>query len=134
MLVTGYSFYVGTGKLTYKDPSTGYQVFTELAHTQRGKCCGSGCRHCPYNHENVKDKASRIMQPAFLYEGTPPSTQNRTESKSSSTANDDKMTRTPRLLTSLKEANDIDDDHDVEITYNFQIQLQSNSDTASLLV
>ena len=34
----------------------------------------------------------------------------------------------------LKEANDIDDDHDGEITYNFQIQLQSNSDTTSFLV
>ena len=34
----------------------------------------------------------------------------------------------------LKEANDIDDDHDGEITYNFQIQLQSNSDNASFLV
>ena len=57
------------GRLTYEDPESGYQVFTELAHKKRGKCCGSGCRHCPYNHENVRDKASKIMQPAFLYEG-----------------------------------------------------------------
>jgi diphthamide synthase (EF-2-diphthine--ammonia ligase) len=28
----------------------------------------SGCRHCPYSHENVKDKTSRIQQPAFLHE------------------------------------------------------------------
>lgn len=53
----------------YKDPATGYNVFTEVAHKKRGKCCGSGCRHCPYNHVNLKDK-SRIQQPAFLYEGT----------------------------------------------------------------
>ena len=33
---------------------------TELAHKKRGKCCGSGCRHCPFNHENVKDKASKF--------------------------------------------------------------------------
>jgi len=26
----------------------GYWVFTELYLRKRGKCCGSGCRHCPY--------------------------------------------------------------------------------------
>jgi diphthamide synthase (EF-2-diphthine--ammonia ligase) len=55
------------GKTTYVDPATGYQVFTEIAHKKRGKCCGSGCRHCPYNHVNVKDKIGRIQQPALLY-------------------------------------------------------------------
>jgi diphthamide synthase (EF-2-diphthine--ammonia ligase)/ABC-type Fe3+-hydroxamate transport system substrate-binding protein len=55
------------GQMSYKDPSSGYSVFTELAHKARGKCCGSGCRHCPYSHENVKDKAAKIQQPAFLY-------------------------------------------------------------------
>jgi diphthamide synthase (EF-2-diphthine--ammonia ligase)/ABC-type Fe3+-hydroxamate transport system substrate-binding protein len=54
------------GKLSYVDPETGYNVFTELAHQKRGKCCGSGCRHCPYSHENVRDKAAKIQQPAFL--------------------------------------------------------------------
>ena len=33
---------------TYIDPSTGFTVFTELAHLKRGKCCGNQCRHCPY--------------------------------------------------------------------------------------
>jgi hypothetical protein len=42
------------GKLTYVDPATGYTVFTELFHLNRGTCCGSKCRHCPYNHKNVK--------------------------------------------------------------------------------
>ena len=23
-------------------------VFTALFHLERGQCCGSGCRHCPY--------------------------------------------------------------------------------------
>jgi ABC-type Fe3+-hydroxamate transport system substrate-binding protein/diphthamide synthase (EF-2-diphthine--ammonia ligase) len=50
----------------YADPDTGYQVFTERAHLQRGKCCGSGCRHCPYGHENLKDKVGKIQQPAIL--------------------------------------------------------------------
>jgi diphthamide synthase (EF-2-diphthine--ammonia ligase)/ABC-type hemin transport system substrate-binding protein len=57
------------GNLAYIDPETGYTVMTELAHKRRGKCCGSGCRHCPYAHENVKDKASHIQQPAFLHKG-----------------------------------------------------------------
>ncbi|OYU97255.1 MAG: hypothetical protein CFE21_02895 [Bacteroidetes bacterium B1(2017)] len=26
----------------------GYVVFTEAYHLERGSCCGSGCRHCPY--------------------------------------------------------------------------------------
>ena len=26
----------------------GYVVFTEAYHLQRGNCCGSGCRHCPF--------------------------------------------------------------------------------------
>ena len=57
------------GKDTYIDPKTGYSVFTELAHKRRGKCCGGGCRHCPYNHVNVKDKITMIQQAAFLYDG-----------------------------------------------------------------
>ena len=28
-------------------------VFTELYHRARGFCCGSACRHCPYDHVNV---------------------------------------------------------------------------------
>ncbi len=38
----------------YIDPDTGYKVFTEFAHLKRGKCCGSKCRHCPFEHCNVK--------------------------------------------------------------------------------
>ena len=57
------------GEMMYVDPITGYNVFTAVAHKKRGKCCGSGCRHCPYNHVNVKDKAGKIKEPAFLYEG-----------------------------------------------------------------
>lgn len=29
-------------------------VFTAHYHLKRGHCCGSGCRHCPYDYENVK--------------------------------------------------------------------------------
>jgi hypothetical protein len=32
-----------------------YIVFTAKYHLQRGYCCGNGCRHCPYNYENVSE-------------------------------------------------------------------------------
>ena len=55
----------------YTDPATGYKVFTAYAALQRGRCCGSGCRHCPYQHEAVpgEKRAERIQQPAVLCEG-----------------------------------------------------------------
>jgi hypothetical protein len=33
----------------YLDPTTGYLVFTAQALWDRGRCCNSGCRHCPYD-------------------------------------------------------------------------------------
>ncbi|MBS1789527.1 MAG: hypothetical protein JST85_17515 [Acidobacteria bacterium] len=27
----------------------GFLVFTANYHLRRGSCCGSGCRHCPYD-------------------------------------------------------------------------------------
>jgi hypothetical protein len=32
----------------YLDPRTGLYVMTAGTLRARGKCCGSGCRHCPY--------------------------------------------------------------------------------------
>lgn len=29
-------------------------VFTALFHLERGQCCGSGCRHCPYEPKHKK--------------------------------------------------------------------------------
>ena len=51
----------------YIDPSTGFMVFTALIHTKRGKCCGSGCRHCPYEHVNVAKTS--VAEPAKLSAG-----------------------------------------------------------------
>merc|ERR1712086_663730 len=48
---------------TYDDPETGLKVFTEYNHLERGVCCGSACRHCAYNWENVKTKATRTVKP-----------------------------------------------------------------------
>lgn len=44
---------------TYKDPETGFTVFTEIVHLKRGKCCGSKCRHCPYGWENVERRLDK---------------------------------------------------------------------------
>ena len=33
----------------------GYMVFTEKYHLAKGYCCGNGCRHCPYNYNNVPE-------------------------------------------------------------------------------
>lgn len=32
----------------YLDPVSGLFVFTAGYLRRRGRCCGSGCRHCPY--------------------------------------------------------------------------------------
>lgn len=58
------------GEDFYIDPKTGYMVMTKVKHQNRGKCCGSGCRHCPYGHVNVKDKAMRIQVPALIHKPT----------------------------------------------------------------
>lgn len=39
---------------TYIDPSTGFKVFTSHYLKKKKKCCGNKCRHCPWNHVNVK--------------------------------------------------------------------------------
>ncbi len=55
--------------MSYVDPGSGYKVMTALAHSKRGWCCGSGCRHCPYGHYNVKDSGKRknaITEPVYL--------------------------------------------------------------------
>lgn len=39
---------VTDGRRTYLDPRTGLIVQTRAAHLERGACCDSGCRHCPW--------------------------------------------------------------------------------------
>jgi Family of unknown function (DUF5522) len=36
------------GEAGYLDPHTGLFVFTAAYLEERGTCCDSGCRHCPY--------------------------------------------------------------------------------------
>ena len=32
--------------------SNGLMVMTEEYHKRRGKCCGNGCKHCPYKESD----------------------------------------------------------------------------------
>lgn len=48
-------------KLTYRDPQTGYSVFTAYAHQKRGKCCGNLCRHCPFHHVAVPEERKKHL-------------------------------------------------------------------------
>jgi hypothetical protein len=46
VLVEGVDYYMDKGRW----------VFTGHFLLKRGECCGSGCRHCPYDHKNVRKK------------------------------------------------------------------------------
>ncbi|MEN0060877.1 MAG: DUF5522 domain-containing protein [Myxococcota bacterium] len=52
---------VEAGQKTYLDPATGYHVFTATTLADRGRCCGSGCRHCPFGHIGVSNPESRRL-------------------------------------------------------------------------
>lgn len=46
-----------SGKLLPSDfyyDKNGYIVFTEEYHLNRGVCCGSGCKHCPFDPAHTK--------------------------------------------------------------------------------
>lgn len=46
---------------------SGLLVFTERFHQRRGVCCGSGCRHCPYQHERVPPERRADLAPPRPY-------------------------------------------------------------------
>lgn len=39
---------VRAGEPGYLDPDTGLFVLTAISLAARGRCCGEGCRHCPF--------------------------------------------------------------------------------------
>lgn len=39
----------------------GLITFTASYHLNRGYCCGSGCRHCPYDYEAVPEPARTLL-------------------------------------------------------------------------
>eukprot|EP00884_Botryococcus_braunii_P023373 jgi/Botrbrau1/971/Bobra.114_1s0013.1 len=61
------------GRTTYKDPATGYTVFTAGSSVARGSCCGNRCRHCPFGHQKVAPsfgpRLNRIKVPVLLRPG-----------------------------------------------------------------
>lgn len=64
---------IARGEASYRDPETGYRVFTDAALRARRACCGCGCRHCPWAHAQVplEQRAKRIQRPAWLFENRP---------------------------------------------------------------
>ncbi|MBS1935739.1 MAG: hypothetical protein JST96_17200 [Bacteroidetes bacterium] len=52
-LVEGIDFYYD---------KTGLIVLTEKYHLDKGFCCGNGCRHCPYDYENVPEPKRSEMR------------------------------------------------------------------------
>jgi len=51
------------GKDTYLDPKTGYEVFTATYLLRYGSCCGSGCRHCPFDYDKVEPGLRAMLPP-----------------------------------------------------------------------
>lgn len=39
----------------------GLIVLTEKYHLEKGYCCGNGCRHCPYEYENVPEPRRSML-------------------------------------------------------------------------
>jgi Family of unknown function (DUF5522) len=42
---------IAGGEPCYTDPASGLSVFTAAFLADRGYCCDSGCRHCPFATE-----------------------------------------------------------------------------------
>jgi hypothetical protein len=48
-------------KEDYYLDENGLLVFTKKYLLQRGTCCGNGCRHCPFNYQNVSEPERRKL-------------------------------------------------------------------------
>jgi hypothetical protein len=49
--ITGISQKKNLDQQDYYLSEEGYIVFTEKYHLNRGYCCKSGCKHCPYGFD-----------------------------------------------------------------------------------
>jgi hypothetical protein len=47
-IIARHDMALANGETGYLDPSTGLFVLTAAYLLARGRCCQSGCRHCPY--------------------------------------------------------------------------------------
>lgn len=50
------------GDAGYIDPDTGLFVMTEVTLRDRGKCCGNGCRHCPFGRSLTQAGEKRLPE------------------------------------------------------------------------
>jgi hypothetical protein len=49
--------------LDYYFNEEGKMVLTEHYLLNRGYCCGNGCKHCPYQYENVPEpKRTQLLK------------------------------------------------------------------------
>ncbi len=48
LILAAHARALAAGESMYVDPETGLSVLTARWLADRGTCCGSGCRHCPY--------------------------------------------------------------------------------------
>lgn len=49
----------------------GYVVLTAKYHLDKGYCCGNGCKHCPYDFDNVPEpKRSQLIAAQVLQVAT----------------------------------------------------------------
>jgi hypothetical protein len=53
------------GEAGYVDPATGLFVMTSVYLLARGQCCGSACRHCPYDAEEQEAAGRDPEAPAW---------------------------------------------------------------------
>jgi hypothetical protein len=47
----------------------GLMVLTKAYHLDRGYCCGSGCRHCPYDYEAVPEPQRSLLKSKHYPDG-----------------------------------------------------------------
>ena len=48
LIIATHDAAIAAGERTYLDPASGLVVQTRATHLERGSCCNSGCRHCPW--------------------------------------------------------------------------------------
>ena len=60
---------VQSGQPGYIDPTSGLFVMTETYLRERGRCCGNGCRHCPFGRslpEGATSDTNQLILPSTM--------------------------------------------------------------------
>ena len=50
------------------DPDSGLFVMTSVGLRQRARCCGQGCRHCPFPADEREEAGRHPDAPAWPWE------------------------------------------------------------------